>query len=124
MGIGQQNSQYFGDATRQPEVAGRIEHWDFWGVGTDSQTYSYEFNQALTQAFNKAPQGTLRLKALKSFKSNDPFVPALGGAMISLGISQYQASLPLSLTLLGLGLVTMGVHHYDLVLIGEPTAEE
>jgi hypothetical protein len=110
-----------GDISRVEQVAGKATHWDFFGLGTSAQTYADEYNLALHHAFESAPDGTAKIKAVKVYKSPDPVIPAVGGALISIGASQYQTSLPSTIVFVLLGLATFGVAHYDLVVVGEPS---
>jgi hypothetical protein len=123
IGTPQPSPNYVGDAGRTEQVAGRVTHWDFFGLGTSAQTYSNEFNLALSRAFEAAPPGTLQIKAIKSYKTIDPVIPGVGAALVSIGVTQYQRSLPVTAAFILVGLAIIGVNHYDLILVGEPSQQ-
>lgn len=125
--ITSQQMSYMGEATRTPVVSGVAKHFDFMGVGVNEDQYTKEYQEAVNDAFKNAPQATLKLQSLKTYKQYNYTNQALGFALMSLSGGLYASSNSVNAIIGALmdiaGLVLLGCNNYDFVVIGEPVTQ-
>jgi hypothetical protein len=129
---------YLGDASQKMEVVGKSTHIDFAGLGVTPEKYAQEYNEAVTDAFQRAPTGTTVLKNIKIIKVPNPYptwvamgLMASGSALLSSSSMYYsrgdngtggQMVLGGAFLLLN-GLGFSAVTSYDTLVYAEPSSE-
>jgi hypothetical protein len=121
--IGTQEMSYLGEEVQQGRVSGSATHTDFAGIGVDADSYIEVYDEAMENAFARAPKNTSRLTSVKAFKEYD-YSSQIGGlALVSLSASAIAAdgeiTLLRALMYAGGVLMTM-MNSYDFVVIGNP----
>lgn len=131
--IAPQAMSYLGEATKAKNVVGKSTHFDFAGIGVTADGYANEYNQAVMNAFQEAPDGTKVLKNLKTFKSpnNWPVFGGLGALVLGSGFISAggspngggAGSLAVGTILFLGGLGLTAINTYDFVVVGEPASD-
>ncbi len=129
---------YLGDASQKMEVVGKSSHFDFAGLGVTPTAYAQEYNEAVSDAFQRAPTGTTVLKNIKIIKVPNVYptwislgLLAGGSALLSSGSTSYArgdsgtgGQLILGGTFLLInGLGFAAVTSYDTLVYAEPSSE-
>ena len=83
--IDRSQMEYLGEETRNANVSSSVRHIDWYGLGISGYDYISEYDRALYQAFQMAPEGTEKLVNVKTFRETRLWPQILGTGLLSLG---------------------------------------
>ena len=133
MTIQRQEMTYLGDdSVSIANVTGKVRHVDWGGVDVDADQYAHEYNEAILDAMNRAPEGTQTLTSIKAFKEQKSWPLVVGAAtmfagatLVYYGFDYYGGWALVTGGLVYLvGAAITPINIYDFYVIAEPSGQQ